>query len=37
MLVANCQVGKVYRIVVREHAEAFALLGVLLEYTAPLV
>ena len=30
----GCQVGKVYRIVVRENAEAFALLGVLLEYTA---
>ena len=30
----GCQVGKVYRIVVREHAEALALLGVLLEYTA---
>ena len=29
----GCQVGKVYRIVVREHAEALALLGVLLEYT----
>ena len=30
----GCQVGKVYRIVVRENAEAFALLGVLPEYTA---
>ena len=29
----GCQVGKVYRIIVREHAEALALLGVLLEYT----
>ena len=25
--------GKVYRIIVREHAEALAMLGVLLEYT----
>ena len=29
----GCQVGKVYRIVVREHVDALALLGVLLEYT----
>ena len=29
----GCQVGKVYRIIVREHAEAIAMLGVLLEYT----
>ena len=30
----GCQVGKVYRIVVQEEAEALTLLGVLLEYTA---
>ena len=29
----GCQVGKVYRIIVREHAEAIAMLGVLLEHT----
>ena len=30
----GCQVGKVYRIVVKEDAEVFTLLGVLLEYAA---
>ena len=30
----GCQVGKVYRIVVQEEAEAFTPLGVLLEYVA---
>ena len=30
----GCQVGKVYRVVVQEEAEAFTLLGVLSEYVA---